>query len=172
MSWTSDHESALAFHNSIFDPCRAAIILICNSFSLTSPFNDGSPPTLSHSNSLLCHLPLRSAKPSARREDQHHPFLAHPHSSTSSSVMISSSSPHHLFFFFPPLTPTPTLVSYTPSHRPLSKVLHYSRTCSRRPVLGLPSPWTKKISTRTYRARIGRQTPQFMRNVNKEARQC
>ena len=113
-SWTSDNESALAFHNAIFDPRRAAIILICNSFSLTSPFNNGSPPTLSHSNSFLGHLPLRSAKPSARREDQHHPFLAHPHSSTSSSVTISSSSPHHLFFF-------PTFPSYSYSY---SRVLY------------------------------------------------
>jgi hypothetical protein len=49
-----------------------------------SPINDGSPPTLSHSNSLLCHSPLCSAKPSARREEapakvtQHHPFLGSP----------------------------------------------------------------------------------------------
>ncbi|KIJ90375.1 hypothetical protein K443DRAFT_660279 [Laccaria amethystina LaAM-08-1] len=67
----------------MFDPRRAAIklfILKCNGFSLTSPVNDGSPPTLSHSNSILCHSPLRSEKPSARREEalakvtQHHPF--------------------------------------------------------------------------------------------------
>ena len=53
-------------------PRRAAnkpFILKCNGFSLTSPVNDGSPPTLSHSNCLLCHLPDPSAKPSARREE-------------------------------------------------------------------------------------------------------
>ena len=52
-------------------PRRAAnkpFILKCSGFSLTSPVNDGSPPTLSHSNWLLCHLPDPSAKPSARRE--------------------------------------------------------------------------------------------------------
>ena len=46
--------------------------------------DDGSPPTLRHSNSVLCHSLLRSAKPSARREEaparltQLLPFLSSP----------------------------------------------------------------------------------------------
>ena len=32
-SWTSDDEYALAFHDPIFDPRRAAIILKCIGFS-------------------------------------------------------------------------------------------------------------------------------------------
>ena len=82
--WMSDDESALAFHDSIVDPRRAAMILKRNGFSLTSPVDDGSPPNLNHSNSLLFHSPIRSAKPGARREEaptkltQHHLFLGSP----------------------------------------------------------------------------------------------
>ena len=39
------------------------------SFLADAPGGDGSPPTLSHSNSVLYHSLLRSAKPSARREE-------------------------------------------------------------------------------------------------------
>ena len=85
--WTSDDNSALTFHDSIFDPRRAAnkpFILKCNGFSFISPVNDGSTPTLSHSNWLLSHSPHPSAKPSARREEapakvtQHYSFLGSP----------------------------------------------------------------------------------------------
>ena len=105
-SWTSDDDSALALHDSIFDPRRAAIkpfILKCNGFSSASPVNDGSPPTLSHSSSLLCYSPLCSANPSKRREEapakvtQHHLFLGSP---SSAQLFLC----HGLFLF-----PTPSL---------------------------------------------------------------
>ena len=104
--WTSDDHSALPLHDSIFDPRRAAIkpfISKCNGFSLTSLVNDGSPPTLSHSNWLLCHSPDPSAKPSARREEapakvtQHYSFLGSP---SSAQLFLC----HGLFLF-----PTPSL---------------------------------------------------------------
>ena len=53
-------------------------------FLVDVPGDDGSLPTLSHSNSVLCHSVLRSAKPSARREEAHTrltqllPFLGSP----------------------------------------------------------------------------------------------
>jgi len=126
-SWTSDDEFALAFCGSIFDPRRVAIKLIilkCNGFSLTSPVNDRSPPSLSHPNSLLCHSPLRSAKPSAKRRSTCQSYPAPPiprltlFSSTSSSVTTSSSS-HAISSPSSspsPLPPTPTPMSHVRRH--------------------------------------------------------
>ena len=165
MSWTSDDESALAFHDSIFDPRRSAIISKRNGFSLTSLVDDSSLSHLNHSNGLLFHSPIRSARPGARREEaptkftQHHPFLGSP----------SQLNPCHDFLLFP--TPSLLLLPHLPLFlllllpcpidchiAPPSKVLHYSRTCSGRPVFSVPSPWTRKISTCTHKAWICRRT--------------
>ena len=119
-SRTSDDESALAFYDSMFDRRRAAIILKSNGFSLASPVNDGSPPTLDHSNPLLCHSPIRTAKPSARREEAPAKLTPAPpiHRLTLAAQplplsLTSSSSPHHLFSFFPSSSYSNSHVPYT-----------------------------------------------------------
>ena len=77
--------------------------------------DDGSPPTLSHSNSVLCHSLLRSANLSARREEaparltQLLPFLT-----LAAQPLPLSSSPHHLFSFSNAFSSS----SYSHSHIP------------------------------------------------------
>jgi hypothetical protein len=124
---TSDDESALAFHGSIFDPRRVAIklfILKRNVFSLTSPVNSGSPPTLSDSNSLLCHLPLCKAKRTKRRSTcQSFPAPPIPRL----TLVGSTSSLSCLLFPTPSFLPSPTFPSSSYSHS------HVPHTVSRRP---------------------------------------
>ena len=103
-------------------------------FLVDVPGDNGSPPPLSHPNSVLCHSLLRSAKSRARREEaparltQLLPFLSSPSQLNLFLCplprTISSPSPTPS-----PLPPTPTPISLTLSHTPLpspSKVLYYS----------------------------------------------
>ena len=108
-------------------------------FLVDIPGDDSSPPTSSHSNSVLCHSLLRSAKPNARREEaparltQLLPFL----SSTSQLNLFLCPLPHAISSPSPTPSPppTPTPISLALSHSPLpSKVLHY-RSSSRVGVL-------------------------------------
>jgi hypothetical protein len=115
-----------------------------NRFSPSSvqEFPSHSPPNSSHSISLLCHSPLRSAKPSSRTEEstakvtQRHPFLGSP--SSAPSLPLSRlhlphaiSSPSSLPS---PLPPTSTPMSHIRYHvGPLQGL-----ACSRRPVFSLP----------------------------------
>ncbi|KIJ94659.1 hypothetical protein K443DRAFT_11917 [Laccaria amethystina LaAM-08-1] len=118
--WTSDDESALAFHGSICDPSRAAIklfILKCNGFWLTSPVNDGSTY---FKRFKLAPLPLTPSFCKAKRTKRRSTCQSYPAppiprlTPVSSSVMTSSSSPRHLFSSSPssPLPPTPTPMSH------------------------------------------------------------
>ena len=101
-------------------------------FLVDFPGDDGSPPPLSHPNSVHCHSLLRSAKPSARREEaparltQLLPFLSSP----SRLNLFLCPLPHTISSASPtpsPLPPTPTPTSLALSHSPSpSKVLYYS----------------------------------------------
>lgn len=70
------------------------------------------------------------------------------------------------------LPPTPTPMTHTPPHRPPSKLLHYSRMCSRRPVFGVPSLWTRKIPKSTNVYLQGADLKTDIANGIKEFRSC